>query len=92
MNDESGTISIQLARVRWRLNALDAWRKDIDARLAVMESKVNDLRFTDAVAQELAKKLDAQRHLRLSVMQKIGGGMFAVALVLIPVAVEKLTS
>lgn len=92
MNDESGTVSIQLARVRWRLNALDAWRKDIDARLAVMESKVNDLRFTDAVAQELAKKLDAQRHLRLSVMQKIGGGMFAVALVLIPVAVEKLTS
>ncbi len=80
---------VQLARIRWRLSALDAWRKEADARVAVLESKVNDLRFTDAVADQLAAKLSAKRRLELTLMQKVGGGVFALVLVAVPTVIAK---
>lgn len=43
--------------MRWRLDALDKWRLESDGRMAVMESHVTDIRFTDAVAEALARKL-----------------------------------
>ncbi len=88
----SDPVEVQVARIRWRLDALDTWRNELDARMAVMESKVNDLRFTDAVADALAKKIDARNSaLALTVMQKVGAGLFALILVALPVAIEKLT-
>lgn len=88
----SESVDVQLAEIRWRLAALDEWRKEISSTVSVLESKVNDLRFTDAVADALVQKLEQRRKLELTFMQKLGGGAFALALVLIPIAVEKLTS
>lgn len=78
----------------WRLDALDAWRHEEDARMTVMESKVNDLRFTDAVASALADKLAAQQpplldQLQLTIWKKIGAGLFALALVVVPTVIAK---
>ncbi len=80
---------VQLARIRWRISALDGWRKEIDARVAILESRVSDLRFTDAVAEQLAAKLSAKRRLELTLMQKVGGGVFALMLVAIPTVIAK---
>lgn len=89
-NDES--IAVQLAEIGWRLRAIDEWRREISSTVSVLESKVNDLRFTDAVADALVQKLEQKRKFELTIWQKIGGGTFALALVLIPIVVEKLTS
>lgn len=89
-DDEDAPLLVQLARIRWRLEALDAWRDEISATVSVLESKVNDLRFTDAVAEALVQKLDAKRKIELTIWQKIGGGLFAVILVVIPVLIGKL--
>lgn len=77
-------------RNEWRIDALDEWRKDLDGRVAILESKVNDLRFSDAVAEALSEKLDRSRRLELTVWQKLAGGCFALLLVLLPVALERL--
>ncbi len=81
---------LQFARIRWRLDALDEWRDLSDRRIAVVESLVNDLRFTDAVADALVEKLNARRKLELTALQKLGAGAFAVVLVVAPVLLTKL--
>lgn len=80
---------MQLAKLRWRLDALDDARAELEARVAVMESRVNDLRFSDAVADALAQKLATKRKLELTLVQKIGAAAFAIALVLLPVLLQK---
>ena len=93
MSADERTLALERrsARNEWRLDALDVWRKDLDGRVAVMESKVNDLRFSDAVAEALAAKLDDRRRVTFTVMEKTGAGVFALVLVAVPVLLEKLT-
>lgn len=76
-------------RNEWRLDALDKWRDHIDGRISVMESKVNDLRFSDAVAEALSQKLDARHQLQFTLLQKVGAGVFALVLVTVPVVIGK---
>lgn len=73
----------------WRLEALDQWRREVEKRVSVLESKVHDLEFTNEVAEALAKRLDVRRKLELSLVEKIGGGAFALLLVVIPIVVAK---
>lgn len=87
MNDNE--LLRRLDRIGWRLDAIDNWRKESDSRVAVLESIVNDLRFTDALAQALADKLDHRHRFDLTVLQKIGAGAFAIALVAIPTLTAK---
>ena len=91
MLDRFSTLERRSTRNEWRLDALDRWRDDIDKRVAVMESKVNDLRFSDAVAEALASKLDDRRRVTFTVMEKTGAGVFALVIVAVPVLLEKLT-
>lgn len=89
-DDDDGTpLLVRLARIRWRLDALDEWRKEVDGRVSVVESKVNDLRFSDEVANALAKQLAASRRLELTIVQKVGAGLFALALVVVPTLLSK---
>lgn len=88
--DDAETGQLGIARLRWRLDALDKWRQEIDGRVAIMESKVNDLRFSDAVAEALSAKLDQKRRLELTVWQKLGGGVFGLLLVVAPTVIAKL--
>lgn len=85
---EAGQVGI--AKLRWRIDALDKWRQEIDGRVAILESKVNDLRFADAVAQALSEKLDQRRRFELTVWQKLGGGVFGLLLVVAPTVIAKL--
>ncbi len=89
MDRDDDSLLVQLARIRWRLAALDDWRKEADGRVAVLESKVNDLRFTDEVAAKLAERLSARRRLELTFMQKVGAGVFALVLVVAPTVIAK---
>lgn len=74
----------------WRLEALDQWRKETDKRVSVLESKVHDLEFTNEVADALAKRIaEDRRRLELTVVQKIGAGLFALALVIVPTIISK---
>lgn len=92
MADSEHTEQLQLARLVWRVDALDDWRKELDGRVAIMESKVNDLRFSDAVAEALLEKLHDKRRLELTVLQKAGAGVFAVLLVVAPTLLARLFS
>lgn len=88
--DDGIPLLVRLEKFRWRLDALDEWRQDIDGRVSVMESKVNDLRFSDAVADALVQRMNAKRRLELTVMQKVGAGVFALVLVVVPTAIAKI--
>lgn len=68
-------------RNAWRLDALDEWRKDLDGRVAVLESKVGDIVFDDKLAQELAKKLDARTTHTFTLWQKLAGGLVSAVIV-----------
>lgn len=68
-------------RLTWRIDALDQWRKDLDARIAVLESKVSNIVFDDKLAQELAKKLDQRSTYTFALWQKLGAGIVSLVLV-----------
>lgn len=65
----------------WRLDALDQWRKDLDGRVAVLESKVSNIVFDDKLAQELAKKLHERTTHSFTVWQKLLGGIVSLVIV-----------
>lgn len=44
----------RIDRNGWRLDALDEWRKDIDGRMAVMESEVATIRETRKMQEQLS--------------------------------------
>lgn len=77
-------------RNSWRLDALDKWRTEIDGRLSRLEQRVGDLTKADEIAEAVAQKMRSERTLGLTFVQKVGGGLFALALVLIPILVQKL--
>lgn len=68
-------------RLTWRLDALDQWRKDVDGRVAVLESKVGDIVFDDELAQALADKLDERSTYSFALWQKIGAGLASLVIV-----------
>lgn len=90
MAEQSSDRQRTVDRIAWRLDALDEWRKNIEGRVIVLESNVNDLRFTNEVAEALARKLDQKRELEITLRQKVGGGAFALLLVVIPIVAERL--
>lgn len=67
-----------LDKIGWRLDALDKWRAEMDARVAVLESEI----ITEREARRLREALARQGHVRLTSFQKWAGivvGMVAVA-------------
>lgn len=68
-------------RNAWRLDALDEWRKDLDGRVAVLESKVGDIVFDDKLAQELANRLKERNRYSFSLWQKLGAGLVSLVIV-----------
>ena len=68
-------------RNSWRLDALDEWRKDIDGRVAVLESKVGDIVFDDKLAQELAHRLRERNRYSFTLWQKLGAGLVSLVIV-----------
>lgn len=67
-------LTLRQAKLIWRIDALDKWRSEIDGRMAVLESKVNDLTFSDRVAEALATKLEQKRNIEFTIWQKVGAG------------------
>ena len=49
---------LRIARLEWRLDALDAWRKDIDAMVLSNRAKLQEIVKADELAELLADKLD----------------------------------
>lgn len=80
-NERIHDVDQRSARNEWRLNALDKWRDQIDARVAVLESQVNDIKFTEALAEALAEKIDRRRDVQFTIWQKAGGGLLALVTV-----------
>lgn len=68
-------------RNAWRLDALDEWRKDLDGRVAVLESKVGDIVFDDKLAQELANRLKERNRYSFSLWQKLTAGLVSLVIV-----------
>ena len=68
-------------RLTWRLDALDQWRKELDARVAVLESNVSNIVFDDKLAQALAKKLHERSTYSFALWQKIGAGLASLVIV-----------
>lgn len=73
-------------RNTWRLDALDEWRKEVERRLAVIESEVHTIEETRKLNEALARNAksaadnitairDKQGQLRLTRMQTLGGAI-----------------
>lgn len=59
--------SLSLARLGWRLDALDEWRKDVvDPAVAAL----GELTKADEIAEAVANKVNATNTLRLTLVQK----------------------
>lgn len=56
-------------RLEWRADAIDKWRADVDARIAVLESEI----ITEREARRLREALARQGHIRLTTFQKWAG-------------------
>ena len=76
---EGESVARQLDRLGWRLDALDGWRKDLDARFAVLESEV----LTEREARRLSEALRLQnaehQRLRLTGWQAAAAWIVAAA-------------
>lgn len=77
-------------RNTWRLDALDEWRKEVERRLAVIESEVHTIEETRKLNEALARNAkstadnitairDKQGQLRLTRMQTLGGTIVGAA-------------
>lgn len=60
----------EFLRIGWRLDALDTWRKDVDARLGVAEKQLLELVKADEIAEAVADKMNASTALHLSQSQR----------------------
>ncbi len=71
-NGDDAPVLLQLARNRWRIEALDQWRAETDKRIAVLEDLVEGLVKAETLAKALAARTHDERTLRLTVLQKLG--------------------
>lgn len=78
--DPHRDVELAILRLSWRVDALDAWRKELDTKLLRIEAQVSEIvsseRIADEVALRLATARDARRRLELTFLQK-----FAVVVV-----------
>lgn len=71
---------IHLLRIGWRLDALDEWRRETESRLGGIEQQVSELVKADQIAEAIARRMEANKELHLSVAQRywaIGFGVVA---------------
>ncbi len=59
-------LELALLRLAWRIDALDEWRKDVDLDRA----RLKDLVKADEIAEAVAKKVNHERTLQLTLVQK----------------------
>lgn len=80
----------------WRLDALDDWRKEFTRevlrRLDGCESEIDAMTRAEEIAQAVAEQVRRDVALVWTPWRKIGAGSFALALVILPVLVERLLS
>lgn len=73
---------VELARHGWRLDALDAWRKEVDPWRVLVDVELRRIVTAKEIADEVTATLNQQRTLRLTVVQKAAAfviGAVAVA-------------
>ncbi len=66
-------------RLVWRIDALDQWRKEIEQRLGLLNSKVDGLTRADEIAEAVAQKMRQEHSLNLTIVQKGAATLFALA-------------
>lgn len=79
---DDAPLLVRLARLEWRLDALDAWRKDVDRQIATIDDRLDGLVKVDEVARAVAAQLRKDRTLGLTFVQKLAGGAVALLVVL----------
>lgn len=68
-------------RLTWRLDSLDAWRTEIEGRVAVLESNVGNIVFDDKLAKELADKLHKRTTYTFTLWQKSLAALVSLVIV-----------
>lgn len=74
MPDDSDRLAI--LRLAWRADAIDAWRKDVEARLTWNTRELERLVKADEIADAVASKMNEREGWHLTLVQKrlaIGG-------------------
>lgn len=73
-------LELELAEAKWRLRALDEWRKDVEKRLSGCVERLDGLTKSDEIAEAVAAKMRSERVLQLTWAQKaVAGVVGAVA-------------
>ena len=72
-----GTDHEKVLEHAWQLRALDDWRKDLDRRVAVLESQI----VTEQQARALTEALKRRDHIRLTGAQRAAAGLVGLVAV-----------
>lgn len=78
LSSDPDVLLAHIREVRWRLRALDEWRKELDRRVSVLESEV----VTEREARRLREALSKHGQLQLTKAQQLAGllvGAVAIA-------------
>lgn len=78
--DHERDLDLAVLRVAWRLDALDEWRKQVEHRLGTLEDSVDVLTETDKIARAVAARVNDDRRLVLTGMQKLGATLMSLVI------------
>lgn len=70
-DDDDAPLLVQLARIRWRLDALDEWRAAVERTLGQMDERLQGIVKADELASAVADKIKEERAIGLTLVQKL---------------------
>lgn len=62
-------LELALLRLAWRIDALDAWRKELDVWCGLTSRTLEALTKADEIAEAVAAKMDSTRQIRFTKAQ-----------------------
>lgn len=74
-------LEVRVARIEWRIDALDKHRDRVDKRIGICEETIGSMAKAEEIAREVAKRVDGSRALQLTFWQKVGAVAAGVLLV-----------
>ena len=79
----------KLVGIEFMLNDLREWRAQARVQFEGFGVQLEGLVKADELADALAKKMRNERTFHLTIVEKVGAGLFALLLVAIPIIVSK---
>lgn len=74
-------LELRIAKIEWRLKALDEYRTTVDKRLGTCETAIDGMAKAEEIAKQVAARMNTTKSLQFSLWQKVGGALFGALVV-----------